>query len=78
LNVAHDLADSWAQELPLLGGENAAHDWWLLPTEWDLLPRDTVTARDVEMSAATAFVIVIVSGVAGAADLPPPGATTSE
>ncbi len=62
-NVATYIGDARAQELPLVGGENAVHDWWFLLTEWDLLPRDLEIARAVRgagvlvwlLSAAGAF-----------------------
>jgi hypothetical protein len=78
LNVARYIADSRVQALPLLGGENAVHDWWFLLTEWDLLPRDTAIARGVAMGAASAFVIALAGGFACAADPPPPGASAGD
>ena len=57
LNVAHYIGDARAQELPLLGGENAIHDWWYLLTEWDLLPHDVSIARAVRAAATLAWVV---------------------
>ena len=58
-NVARYIADARAQELPLLGGENAIHDWWYLLIEWDLLAQDLVIARWVRLAGALAFVIAV-------------------
>lgn len=57
LNVAHYIGDARAQELPLLGGENAIHDWWYLLTEWDLLAHDVSIARAVRAVATLAWVV---------------------
>jgi hypothetical protein len=57
LNVALYIGDARAQELPLLGGENSVHDWWFLLTEWDLLPRDTVIARQVRLAGTLAWIV---------------------
>lgn len=57
LYVSRYIGDARAQELPLLGGENAIHDWWYLLTEWDLLPSDMAIARAVHFGAALSFVL---------------------
>ena len=57
------IGDARAQELPLLGGENAIHDWWYLLIEWDLLPQDLVIARWVRMAGALAFVVAVTGSV---------------
>ncbi|HMN08981.1 MAG TPA: hypothetical protein PKC83_09375 [Gemmatimonadaceae bacterium] len=59
LNVASYIGDARAQELPLLGGENAVHDWWYLLTEWDALGRDREIARGVRMVGALAWVVAV-------------------
>jgi hypothetical protein len=61
-NVALYVGDARAQELPLLGGENAIHDWWYLLLEWDALANDMTIARWIRMASGLAFV-VSVSGV---------------
>src|SRR5688572_10781649 len=62
-NLSLYIGDARAQELPLLGGENAIHDWWYLLIEWDLLPQDLVIARWVRMLGALAFVVAVTGGV---------------
>ena len=62
-NVARYIGDARAQDLPLLGGENAVHDWWYLLTEWDLLPHDLAIARWVRMAGALAFVAAVAGAV---------------
>ena len=59
-NVALYIADARAQELPLLGGENAIHDWWYLLTEWDRLPQDLAIARWIRLAGALTFVAAVV------------------
>ena len=66
LNVSRYIGDARAQELPLLGGENAVHDWWWILIEWDLLARDLVIARAVHASGALAFVGAVAIGAAAA------------
>jgi hypothetical protein len=58
-NVATYIGDARAQELPLLGGENAVHDWWFLLTEWDLLPRDLAIARNVRAFGVLAWLLSV-------------------
>ena len=62
-NVARYIADARTQDLPLLGGENAIHDWWYLLIEWDLLAHDLVIARWVRMLGALAFVVAVTGAV---------------
>ena len=62
-NVALYIGDARAQELPLLGGENAIHDWWYLLTEWDALPKDLEIANWVRMAGALAYVIAVTGCV---------------
>ena len=62
-NLALYIGDARAQELPLLGGENAVHDWWYLLIEWDLLAQDLTIARWVRMAGALAFVLAVTGGV---------------
>jgi hypothetical protein len=62
-SVATYVADARAQELPLLGGENAVHDWWFLLTEWDLLARDAAIANWLRFGAAMAFLAGLVGGI---------------
>jgi hypothetical protein len=62
-NLSLYIGDARAQELPLLGGENAIHDWWYLLIEWDLLPQDLVIARWVRMAGALAFVVAVTGSV---------------
>jgi hypothetical protein len=62
-NVARYIGDARAQDLPLLGGENAVHDWWYLLTEWDLLPHDLAIARWVRMAGALAFVTAVTGAM---------------
>ena len=62
-NVARYIADARAQDLPLLGGENAIHDWWYLLTEWDLLPQDVAIARWVRLAGTLAFVVAVTAAV---------------
>lgn len=64
LNVALYIGDARAQELPLLGGENAVHDWWYLLTEWDALARDHEIARSVRMVGALAWVVAVAGAFA--------------
>ena len=66
LNVSRYIGDARAQELPLLGGENAVHDWWWILIEWDLLGRDLVIARAVHAAGAVAFVAALAIGGAAA------------
>ena len=72
LNVAHYIGDARAQELPLLGGENAIHDWWYLLTEWDLLARDLAIARAVRGMAALTWVVAAGGALAFAREATPP------
>jgi hypothetical protein len=58
-NVALYIGDARAQELPLLGGENAIHDWWYLLLEWDALASDLTIARWVRMASGLAFVVSV-------------------
>lgn len=44
-NIARYVADARAMELPLVGG--GEHDWNYLLSEWGLLGRDTLLARDI-------------------------------
>jgi len=44
-NIARYVADARAMELPLVGG--GEHDWNYLLSEWELLGRDTLLARDI-------------------------------
>ncbi len=62
-NVARYIADARAQELPLLGGENAIHDWWYLLTEWDMLPHDVAIARWVRVLSGLTFIMAVVGGI---------------
>src|SRR5688572_9541122 len=55
-NVALYVGDARAQELPLLGGENAIHDWWYLLLEWDALSHDVMIARWIRLTSGMAFV----------------------
>ena len=64
LNVATYVGDARAQELPLLGGENAVHDWWFLLTEWDLLDKDSALSFTLRLSAAAVFVAALGGGLA--------------
>lgn len=59
-NVALYIADARAQELPLLGGENAIHDWWYLLTEWDRLPQDLAIARWIRVAGGLTFVAAVI------------------
>lgn len=63
-NVATYIDDARAQELPLLGGENAVHDWWFLLTEWDLLPRDLEIARAVRGAGVVAWLLSVAGAFA--------------
>jgi len=65
-NLALYIADARAQELPLLGGENAIHDWWYLLTEWDLLPHDLAIARWVRLAGAFSFVAAVIGAAVSA------------
>lgn len=62
-NVALYIGDARAQELPLLGGENAIHDWWYLLIEWDVLAQDVAIARWVRMASALAFLVAVLGTV---------------
>ena len=68
LNVATYIGDARAQELPLLGGENAVHDWWYLLTEWDLLARDLAIARGVRALATLAWIVSVGGALTCARD----------
>jgi hypothetical protein len=59
-NVARYIGDARAQELPLLGGENAIHDWWYLLTEWDLLAQDASIASWIRLMSAMAFIMSVI------------------
>ena len=59
LNVARYIADARAQELPLLGGEDSIHDWWLLLTEHDLIASDTTIAGWVRLVAGAMMLAAI-------------------
>ena len=59
-NVALYVGDARAQELSLLGGENAIHDWWYLLLEWDALAHDVTIARWIRLTSGLAFVMSIV------------------
>jgi hypothetical protein len=73
LNVALYIGDARAQELPLLGGENTVHDWWFLLTEWDLLPRDTIIARNVRVLGTLAWITSAAGALAFARESIPSG-----
>jgi hypothetical protein len=60
LNVSRYIGDASARELPLLGGDDSLHDWWLLLSEWDRLSQDVAIARAVHFCGSTAFVLAIV------------------
>lgn len=62
LNVARYIADARAQELPLLGGEDSIHDWWLLLTEHDLIASDTAIAGWVRLVAGGMMLAAIGVG----------------
>lgn len=62
-NLALYIGDARAQELPLLGGENAIHDWWYLLIEWDLLSQDLAIASWVRMAGALAFIVAVGGGL---------------
>ena len=64
MNVARYVADARAQELPLLGGEDAIHDWWYLLTEWGALARDQELARGARGGAALLFLLAVAGAVA--------------
>lgn len=70
LNVARYIGDARAQELPLLGGENAIHDWWYLLINWDLLPSDLTIARWVHFLGTVAFLTSVVGGMLVAKEAP--------
>ncbi len=72
LNVARYIGDSRAQELPLLGGENAVHDWWYLLTEWDLIGQDLAIARAVRAVATLVWVVAGAGALAFARENPAP------
>lgn len=72
LNVARYIGDSRAQELPLLGGENAVHDWWYLLTEWDLIGQDLVIARAVRAVATLVWVVAGAGALAFSREHPAP------
>ena len=62
VNVSRYIGDARAQELPLLGGEDSIHDWWLLLTEHDLIARDLAIARGVHFVAAVLFITAVCAG----------------
>jgi hypothetical protein len=62
-NLALYIGDARAQDLPLLGGENAVHDWWYLLIEWDLLSQDLTIARWVRMAGAMSFAVAVIGGI---------------
>jgi len=57
LNISRYIGDARAQDLRLLGGENAIHDWWYLLTDWDLLPQDLAIARAVRIAATLGWAV---------------------
>ena len=69
-NVALYIGDARAQELPLLGGENAIHDWWYLLTEWNLLDHDLAIGGWVRIAGVVTFVLA-VAGTARSSLVPP-------
>jgi hypothetical protein len=59
VSVARYIGDARGRDLPLLGGENALHDWWYLLTEWDLLKQDHEIARTVRLLGICTFVLSV-------------------
>ena len=68
LNVARYIADARARELPLLGGDDSAHDWWQLLSNWDALPSDHSIALVVRAAAAMTFLVGISLGFVALGD----------
>jgi hypothetical protein len=63
MNVAIYVGDARAQELPLLGGDDAVHDWWYLLTEWDLLSQDLAIAFTLRLGAGSLVVAAVVGAL---------------
>lgn len=70
VNVGRYAADARAQLLPLLGGENAIHDWWFVLINWELLQYDVAIGRAFHAAAMLTFLAAIGLGAIFAADPP--------
>ena len=68
VNVSRYIGDARARELPLLGGDDAIHDWEYLLSMWGLLAHDLTIARGVHAAAAATFIAAIAIGVAKAGE----------
>ena len=68
LDVAIYIGDSRAGVLPLLNGltgqdEGSGHDWQTLLTQWGVLQRDTLYARQMRGVAFLMFAVSILAGL---------------
>ena len=68
LYVGRYAADARAQRLPLLGGENAIHDWWFVLVNWDLLRWDQAIGQAFHALGFLLFVAAIGCGIAFSRD----------
>jgi hypothetical protein len=59
-NIARYVADARAMELPLVGG--GEHDWNYLLSEWGVLGRDTLIARDIRFLGTVLAIAAIWIG----------------
>ena len=60
LNVSVYAGDSVVQQLPLLGGENAIHDWNYLLSSMNLLPQTAVIAGTIRLLGTIAIVVACI------------------
>jgi hypothetical protein len=62
-NVARYIADARAQELPLVGGEYAIHDWSWMLSRMHLLTHDTEIAAAVRMLAGMLWLAAVLGAL---------------
>lgn len=76
-NVARYAADARARELPLLGGDDAGHDWTYILFRLDLLPHDQEVARVLRLVGALLLLLAVL-GALKTALAPAPAASGAE
>ncbi|HEX2188725.1 MAG TPA: hypothetical protein VHG51_07480 [Longimicrobiaceae bacterium] len=65
-NVARYAADARARALPLLGGDDAGHDWAYLLARFALLHRDQDVARAIRLAGALLLLGAVVAALKAA------------